>query len=89
LEATLWYVCAEAVANMGKHSAARSGRIDVWRDNHHVVARIADDGVGGAVEESGGGLRGLRERVGDLAGTLRVSSPVGDGTVLEARVPCD
>jgi signal transduction histidine kinase len=88
LESTLWYVCAEAVANMGKHSAARSGQIAIWRDSDHLVARIADDGVGGAVEAPGGGLRGLHERVDHLAGTLQVSSPAGRGTALEVRVPC-
>jgi glucose-6-phosphate-specific signal transduction histidine kinase len=88
VEATLWYVCAEAVANMGKHSAARAGRIDIWRGDHDVVARIADDGVGGATEAAGGGLQGLRERVAAVGGTLRVCSPTGGGTVVEVRVPC-
>jgi signal transduction histidine kinase len=37
---------------------------------------------------SGSGLRGLADRIAALEGTLRVSSPPGGGTHLEARIPC-
>ena len=49
---------------------------------------IADDGVGGADESLGSGLRGLADRVEALDGRLRVSSPAGVGTTVRAEFPC-
>jgi signal transduction histidine kinase len=53
-----------------------------------VVIEIADDGVGGADESAGSGLRGLADRVAALDGTLRILSPPGEGTVVTAELPC-
>jgi signal transduction histidine kinase len=86
-ESTLWYFCAEAVANIGKHAQARSGKIEVWVDGPVVVAKVSDDGVGGARAEPDGGLTGLEDRVRAISGTLRLSSPPGQGTQIEVRVP--
>ena len=49
---------------------------------------MADDGVGGADRSRGSGLRGLADRVEALGGRLEVSSAVGEGTTLRARLPC-
>jgi signal transduction histidine kinase len=49
---------------------------------------VADDGSGGASEERGTGIAGLRERVGSLGGRLDVTSIPGAGTTLVARLPC-
>jgi signal transduction histidine kinase len=88
VESAVWFVCAEAVANAGKHASAGSGRIEVWTEDSDVVARVRDDGVGGAVEHDGSGLSGLRDRVAAVGGALRVDSPRGSGTEVEVRVPC-
>jgi signal transduction histidine kinase len=48
---------------------------------------VRDTGVGGARLRPGGGLTGLRERVGELGGTLAVDSPPGIGTTLRACLP--
>jgi hypothetical protein len=87
VETTLWYSCAEAVANLGKHARARSGRIEVWVDGPVVVATVSDDGVGGARAEPDGGLTGLEDRINAVSGTLRLASPPGHGTQIEVRVP--
>ena len=47
------------------------------------------DGRGGAVEGEGSGLRGLRDRVEALSGTLEIDSPIGAGTRLLALIPLD
>ena len=52
-----------------------------------MTAVVADDGAGGAQPGPGGGLAGLAERVAALGGTLRVDSPAGAGTRLEASIP--
>jgi signal transduction histidine kinase len=48
--------------------------------------RVLDDGRGGVSEA--GGLRGLRQRVEALDGSLRIASPEGGPTVIEAVLPC-
>jgi signal transduction histidine kinase len=53
-----------------------------------VLVEIVDDGVGGADESKGSGLRGLADRVEALGGTLRVWSPAGGGTRVRAEIPC-
>jgi signal transduction histidine kinase len=49
---------------------------------------IADDGVGGADDSRGSGLRGLADRVEALGGSLRITSPLGAGTTVTAELPC-
>ena len=48
---------------------------------------VRDDGVGGADPLRGSGLTGLRDRVEALGGSIHVSSPVGDGTLIEVSLP--
>jgi signal transduction histidine kinase len=54
-----------------------------------VTVEVADDGVGGADASRGSGLRGLRDRVEALGGTLSVESLPGRGTRLRAALPVD
>ena len=58
------------------------------RDDGVALVEVADDGVGGADQRAGSGLRGLRDRVEALGGHLDVDSPAGTGTTLTARLPC-
>jgi signal transduction histidine kinase len=53
-----------------------------------LVVEVSDDGAGGARPEGGSGLRGLADRVASVGGVLRVDSPSGGGTRLEADLPC-
>jgi len=83
----VWYVCAEAVANLVKHSHADGAaiRVEVRRDD--VVAEVTDDGLGGARLDPGGGLAGLRDRLTAVGGTLTLISPRGEGTSVRMTVP--
>jgi signal transduction histidine kinase len=54
----------------------------------HLHVEVRDDGAGGANTGGGSGLRGLRDRVEALGGTLSVDSPPGRGTRLIAEIPC-
>ena len=87
VDATLYFLCAEALANAARHARASSVRIGVVRAGADVVVTVEDDGVGGAVPDGGTGLRGLRDRVEALAGSLEIVSPPGGGTRLVATVP--
>jgi signal transduction histidine kinase len=87
LEATLYFVCAEALANVAKYAAASRVRVIVTADDGQVSLVVADDGAGGADPSRGTGLRGLADRVEALGGSLEVASPLGDGTRLVAEIP--
>ena len=88
VEFAAYFVASEALANVAKYAQATSVTMRVWRENGLATIEIADDGVGGADDAAGSGLRGLADRVEALDGTLRVSSPSGAGTVVTARMPC-
>jgi signal transduction histidine kinase len=88
VETAAYFVAAEALANALKHSEAARVDIDVHRRDESLVVRVLDDGHGGASEENGG-LHGLRQRVEALDGSLRIASPDGGPTVIEAVLPCE
>ena len=86
VEITTYYVCAEALTNVAKHARSSSVELTVSVIDRTVRVLIVDDGVGGA-DPTGRGLDGLRARVSAAAGNLRVISPVGAGTAIEAEIP--
>jgi signal transduction histidine kinase len=87
IEAALFFVCSEAVANAAKHAAARRVLIELGEADGTVWVTVADDGTGGADPTRGSGLRGLADRVEALGGRLDLASAPGDGTRLSARLP--
>jgi len=86
-EATAYYVISEATSNAQKHSQASAIRLRASVSGGMLSVEVADDGVGGAVEEAGTGLLGLRDRVEAAGGTLEITSPAGQGTRITARIP--
>ena len=88
VEVAAYYVVSECLANVAKHASASDVTVSVVRDRDRLRVEVADDGVGGADTEAGSGLRGLADRVEALDGRLRVWSPVGHGTRLQADIPC-
>jgi signal transduction histidine kinase len=87
VEATTYYVVAESLTNIVKYAQATSARVVVRRAGDALFVEVADDGTGGARMDSGGGLRGLADRVDALHGTLRIDSPAGGGTLIAAVIP--
>ena len=87
VETAVYFVVAEALTNVAKHSAATSASVSVTDAGSQVEVRVEDDGIGGAHPAKGLGLAGLRQRLAAVDGTLEVSSPEGGGTVLVARIP--
>jgi signal transduction histidine kinase len=88
VELAAYFVASEALANVGKYAEATAVSVRVSRTGGRAIIEIADDGVGGADEAGGSGLRGLADRVAALDGRLRVVSPPGAGTVVTAELPC-
>ncbi len=87
-EVAAYFVVAEAIANVGKHSNASHAEIRIALADETLVVEIEDDGSGGADLGNGSGLKGLADRVGALDGRLLVSSPTGGPTIVLAEIPC-
>jgi PAS domain S-box-containing protein len=87
IEAAAYFVVCEALTNVAKYAHASEARVRVERSDGHAQVEVVDDGVGGADESGGSGLRGLADRVEALGGRLLVTSPVGQGTTVRARLP--
>jgi PAS domain S-box-containing protein len=85
-EATAYYVIAEAVTNAQRYARASSIWIDVDAANHGLHVEVGDDGAGGAVESTGSGLQGLRDRVEATGGTFALKSAPGRGTRVAAVI---
>ena len=86
IEASAYFIVAEALTNVVKHSHA--GRADVAASLEEATLRIEvrDDGAGGA-DPDGHGLVGVRDRVTTLGGRLEIESPAGGGTLVAATLP--
>jgi PAS domain S-box-containing protein len=87
VDAAVYYVVSEALANVTKYAEASSVKVTVARENGYALVEVEDDGVGGADPARGSGLRGLEDRLSSLRGTLEINSPPGSGTRIRARIP--
>jgi signal transduction histidine kinase len=87
IEVAVYYTVAEALANVAKHAQATAAAVSMSSEHGRVVIEVADDGVGGAAEGAGSGLRGLADRIEALSGALSVESPRREGTRLRAQIP--
>lgn len=97
LEATLYRVAQEALANIAKHAEASKVGITLSYMDDVVVLDVLDDGVGfdpaaaeaeaGTSGDHGLGLVAMRRRLGRVAGTLDIESARGEGTAISAAVP--
>jgi signal transduction histidine kinase len=88
IELAAYFVVAEALTNVAKYADAHEATVRAWRHDGTAVIEVADDGVGGADDSLGSGLRGLADRVEALDGSMRVVSPRGGGTTVTAELPC-
>jgi len=89
VEAVAYFVVAEALTNVAKHS--RASRAKVVVEGHGfpgtLTVMISDDGIGGAKADSPG-LSGLADRVSGVDGRLSVESPSGGPTIIAVELPC-
>ena len=93
IETAVFRIIQEAVTNMFRHSGAHKGEVILAENNGDVVVTVKDDGKG--IEERvvqlrpeslGIGIGGMRQRVTELGGTLRLSN-ANPGTVIEVVIP--
>ncbi|MEU0484265.1 sensor domain-containing protein [Streptosporangium sp. NPDC006013] len=89
VESIAYFVVAECLTNLAKHSEATEASIRVSRQGQRVIVEVYDNGVGAAVPRPGGGLAGLADRAATIDGTLSVDSPLGGPTMIRAELPCE
>jgi signal transduction histidine kinase len=89
VEAVAYFVVAEALTNVAKHSRASQAKVVVEGHGYPgtLTVMISDDGIGGA-DIHGPGLSGLADRVSGVDGRLSVESPAGGPTIIAAELPC-
>ncbi len=87
----LWRTGQETLSNIQRHATAHQAELRLSLEPGWATLRVSDDGVGlpeGAERLPGHyGLRGIRERVEGLGGSLTCQSAGRQGTLIEARVP--
>ena len=87
VESAAYFVVAEALTNVAKHSGANRCEVSLTGADPLVI-EVRDDGHGGADEAGGTGLAGIRRRVAAFDGVTSVESPSGGPTVLRVELPC-
>jgi signal transduction histidine kinase len=86
IEASAYFVVAEALTNVVKHSQAARADVTASVRNGRLDVQIRDNGIGGA-DPDGHGLLGMRDRVAALGGQLEITSAAGLGTCVAATLP--
>jgi len=89
VESAAYYVAAEALTNVAKHSGAQQARVELVFADHELWIELTDDGHGGAHWVQGHGISGLAERTQTAAGTFTVTSPDGGPTKISVTLPYD
>src|SRR3954453_13420988 len=86
VEATAYFVVAEALTNVAKHARAGQAAVIARVDHGTLRLDVRDDGGGGA-RADGSGLIGLGDRLAALDGRLWIESPADGGTLVAAAIP--
>jgi signal transduction histidine kinase len=89
VEAVAYFMVAEALTNVAKHSRASHAKVMVEGHGYPgmLTVMVSDDGIGGA-DADGPGLSGLADRASGVDGRLTVESPPGGPTIIAAELPC-
>jgi GAF domain-containing protein len=86
IEASAYFIVAEALTNVVKHAHASLAEVRASVDDGMLHVEVRDDGIGGA-DPSGHGLVGLGDRATALGGRLEVDSAASGGTLVTATLP--
>jgi signal transduction histidine kinase len=91
IERAAYFVVAELITNVAKHSNASSATVrltvDPGDDRDWFVVQVSDNGRGGAKVTADHGLAGIEERVRGVGGRFEIESPAGGPTEVAAFLP--
>ncbi|MEU4803161.1 sensor domain-containing protein [Actinosynnema sp. NPDC023587] len=88
IEAAAYFIIAEALANVTKHSAADAASVSLGASADRLFITVRDNGRGGADGSLGTGIVGIQRRADAFDGRAALSSPPGGPTVLRVELPC-
>jgi GAF domain-containing protein len=86
IEASAYFIVAEALTNVVKHAHARRAEVQASVNDGLLHIAVRDDGIGDA-DPDGHGLVAMADRVTALGGRLEIQSPAGGGTLVAATLP--
>ena len=93
VERELYFTLREGVLNAVRHSRATELHLSLSQTTKSCEARLRDNGVGFAVGGAEGsnhyGLRGMKERIRKIGGTLNLHTVPGQGTEIHISVPLE
>jgi signal transduction histidine kinase len=87
IEAAAYYIAAEALVNVAKHSKASVVELCATLEDASLRLRVRDNGIGGVDPHRGSGVLGIKDRAEALGGSVSISSPAGEGTDLSVLLP--
>jgi signal transduction histidine kinase len=94
IETAVFRIVQETLTNVLRHSGARKCWVSVANKDEQVLITVRDDGKGvpdGILEfrpESIGiGIAGIRQRVKEFGGSLRIKNVNASGTLVEVAIP--
>ncbi|MBS2962067.1 HAMP domain-containing protein [Actinocrinis puniceicyclus] len=89
VEHALLRIAQEACVNAVRHGKARHLTVSLARQDGHVELAVRDTGTGfePTAPHAGSGLAHIRDRAGELGGTVDIDSAPGRGAALTVRVP--
>lgn len=89
-ELALYFIAMESLNNILRHAQAKNVHVNLKQTRQKVILEIKDDGLGfnkGKIDNSGLGLRNMKERAVQANGKLTITSKEGDGTRVVVSVP--
>jgi two-component system sensor histidine kinase UhpB len=88
-DAVIYRLVQEGLTNAARHGGARNVLIRVTRERDAIRVAVEDDGTGLSGHHGNGmGIKGMRERLAAVGGTLRLEAHADGGTLLLAEIPC-
>ena len=85
----LFHICQEALGNAAKHAGAKRVTVNLWNTDERVLMEVRDNGRGfdaNVVHPNSLGLAGMKQRLSEVGGTLKVESILSVGTTVTAEV---
>jgi len=93
IQRQLLLILRESLVNISRHANAETVRINIYRDQDHLVLNVKDDGEGFNLDQTGDGkhfgLKIMHARAERSGGSLIIHSDPGFGTSLTATFPLE
>ena len=92
-EIKIYFILAELINNIIKHSEATIGKIDIKQNEHQLKIQVIDNGKGFKTDQpnffEGFGINQIRARINTMKGKLLIDSKLGMGTIITIQVPIE